>query len=67
MPEDKTAEIPLGVAMNIASSAEALLCDAVAVVDEPHDGNRRDLIASMRIMVHRIYKAFDDIGVKFDV
>lgn len=42
------------IAMNVASTADSLADDATAYVQDPTDANRGDMIAGMRIMVHRI-------------
>jgi hypothetical protein len=57
-------EIHAGIAMNMSASAEALVDDAEAYIAQPTSGNARDLLASMRIMRHRLDKAFREIGVE---
>ena len=69
MPDNKTTDeplprIPVGVAMNISDTAASLVNDADAVAITPTETNRQDFIASMRIMLHRIHKAFAEIGLE---
>jgi hypothetical protein len=51
--------IPDGVAQNIAASAHSLLDDAIACIEDPTPQNVAYLLASMRIMRHRLDKALD--------
>lgn len=53
--------IPDGVAQNIASSAASLLDDATAFIENPTPQNVADLLASMRIMQHRLAKALQEV------
>jgi hypothetical protein len=53
--------IPDGVAHNIATSAASLLDDATACIEDPTPQNVVDLLASMRIMQHRLAKALQEV------
>jgi hypothetical protein len=53
--------IPDGVAHNIAASAGSLLDDATACIKDPTPQNVADLLASMRIMQHRLAKALQEV------
>jgi hypothetical protein len=53
--------IPDGVAHNIATSAASLLDDASACAEDPTPQNVADLLASMRIMQHRLAKALQEV------
>jgi hypothetical protein len=53
--------IPDGVAHNIATSAASLLDDATACIEDPTPQNVADLLASMRIMQHRLAKALQEV------
>ena|SRR3982750_4046736 len=61
---EEIPDIPVGIAMNMAGSAECLADDACAYIADPTEGNRRDLLASMRIMRHRIEKAIAELGLQ---
>ncbi len=52
--------LPLGEMHNVASSAASLLADAAACIDDPTPQNMADLLASMRIMQHRLANALQD-------
>jgi hypothetical protein len=73
MPDDRaetTNELPdisSGMALNMSSSAESLVDDAEAYVAEPTEENRRDLLASMRIMRHRIDRAMTELGLMKEI
>jgi hypothetical protein len=53
--------IPDGVAHNMATSAASLLDDATACIEDPTPQNVADLLASMRIMQHRLAKALQEV------
>jgi hypothetical protein len=53
--------IPDGVAHNIATSAASLLDDATACIEDPTPQNVAELLASMRIMQHRLAKALQEV------
>jgi hypothetical protein len=57
-------EISPGMALNMSASATILVDDAEAYVADPTDENKRDLLASMRIMRHRINRAMTELGLK---
>jgi hypothetical protein len=57
MSDPTTLNIPEGIAMNMAASALNLVDDAEVYVASPTPENANDLLASMRIMRHRIVKA----------
>jgi CheY-like chemotaxis protein len=61
---EEIRDIPIGIAMNMAGSAECLVDDAEAYIAKPTEVNRRDLLASMRIMRHRIGKAIIELGLR---
>lgn len=56
-------DIPKGVALNLQSTAEALVDDAATYAESPTETNASDLITSMRIMAHRLETAFAELGV----
>jgi hypothetical protein len=62
--DEELPEIPKGIALNMASSAGSLMDDAEAYVADPTEDNRRALLASMRIMRHRIGKAITELGLQ---
>jgi hypothetical protein len=62
--DEEVRDIPVGIAMNMAGSAEYLVDDAEAYIANPTEVNRRDLLASMRIMRHRIEKAITELGLQ---
>lgn len=59
---ETTPQIPKGIAMNMADRGAFLLEDAEAVIKNPIVQNRKSLIASMRITLHRVRKALAEIG-----
>lgn len=60
-------DISSGMALNMSSSAGSLVDDAEAYVAEPTEENRRDLLASMRIMRHRIDRAMTELGLMKEI
>lgn len=60
---DNPTNIPVGIAMNMSASAECLVDDALAYIEDPTPENANDLLVSMRIMQHRINKAMTELGV----
>lgn len=62
-PDDPTA-IEAGIAKNLSDSAVSLVDDAEGYLQDPTEENARDLITSMRIMRHRLDKAFREAGIE---
>jgi len=57
-----TTHLDPGMAMNVASSAECLVDDALAYAESQTEENRVDFIASCNILIHRAKKALQEMG-----
>lgn len=64
MMEDVDVRIPEGIILNLRSIDESLVDDAQALLEDPSDINRWDLIATTRISLHRLKKAAAEIGLE---
>ncbi len=61
---EKLPDVSPGMALNMSMSASSLGEDADAYVAKPTEENKRDLLASMRIMRHRISRVMAELGLK---